>query len=331
MRVGVVGAGAWGTAFAIHLARQGHQVLLWVYEPDLFQRLKKTRENAMYLPSFSLPRMIDATNDLEMLCHFSDDIVVATPSFALRTTMEKMGSLLSRKRLLLLTKGFEDGTLFRMSEVVREMSGNAHTVAVLSGPSFAKEVAQGVFTSVVISSKDNATAKHFQSIVHSQNFRVYTSEDLTGTEVGGAMKNVMAIGAGIIEGLALGTNTLAAFVTRGLAEIKRLGKAMGAKETTFMGLSGMGDLILTCYGGLSRNRAFGIELSRGQKAIDVIKNQRQVVEGYYTINASHILAQRLAIEMPITDQLYRIIFEDKDLMTAITDITARGLKDEEEG
>jgi glycerol-3-phosphate dehydrogenase (NAD(P)+) len=328
MNISVIGAGAWGTAFAIHLAKQGHQVLLWVYEHELFDVLEKTRENILYLPSFTLHNQINFSQSLEELINFSDDIVVATPSLALRKTLEKVSISLSNKRLLILTKGFEENTLLRMSEVVGEIAGNKDSVAVLSGPSFAREVAKGIFTSVVVSSSNGNIAKYFQGIIHTQDFRVYTSEDVIGLEVGGAMKNVMAVGAGIIEGLKLGTNTQAAFVTRSLSEIKRLGKAMGAKETTFMGLSGIGDLILTCYGGLSRNRAFGIELSKGRRADEIIKSQRQVVEGYYTISASYTLSKRLMVDMPITEELYRIVFEGKDLLNSLTDITSRGFKDE---
>jgi len=329
MKLGVIGAGAWGTAFAIHLAKQGHQVLLWVYEQELYDILQGTKENTFYLRSFNLHDLINFTQSLEDLVSFSDDIIVATPSFALRKTLNKVSLLLSNKRLLVLTKGFEENTLLRMSEVVREVTGKKDSIAVLSGPSFAREVAQGVFTSVVVSSDAAKIAKYFQNLTHNQNFRVYTGEDVIGLEVGGAMKNVMAIGAGIIEGLKLGTNTQAAFVTRSLAEIKRLGKAMGAKETTFMGLSGIGDLILTCYGGLSRNRAFGIELSKGRRADEIIKSQKQVVEGYYTISASYTLSKRLMVDMPITEELYRIVFEGKDLLNSLTDITNRGFKDEE--
>lgn len=331
MKIGVMGAGAWGTAFAIHLARQGHRLLLWVYEPDLCDTLNKTRENTLYLPSFTLPKQIAFTNNLEDLIHFSNDIVVAVPSFALRKTLEKASPhSLRLKNILILTKGFEEKTLLRMSEVVSEFVGHEDSLAVLSGPSFAKEVAQGSFTSVVVASPAGEVSKYFQNITHSQNFRVYTGEDVIGLEVGGAMKNVMAIGAGIIEGLKLGTNTQAAFVARSLAEIKRLGKAMGAKETTFMGLSGIGDLILTCYGGLSRNRSFGIELSKGRAADAIIKGQRQVVEGYYTVNASYALSKKLHVDMPITEELYRIVFESKELHTSLADITSRGFKGEEE-
>jgi len=329
VKIGVIGAGAWGTAFALHLARRGHRILLWVYEPELYNILQETRENTLYLPGFTLPERIAFTRSLEALTAFSKDIVIGTPSFALRKTVQKASEWLSGRKVLLLTKGFEENTLLRMSEIVREVTEDTAGIGVLSGPSFAREVAQAAFTSVVVSSVDKDLAKHYQQMIHDDTFRVYTAQDVIGVEIGGAMKNVMAIGAGIIEGLRLGTNTQAAFTTRGLAEIKRLGKALGAKETTFLGLSGIGDLILTSYGGLSRNRAFGIELSRGRKPEAIIASQHQVVEGYYTINAAYALSRRLGVEMPITEELYKVIFQGKDLPKSLNDIKKRGFKEEE--
>ncbi len=329
MNIGVIGAGAWGTAFSLHLARQNHQVLLWVYEQELYDVLCQTGENTFYLPGFQLPRQIRFTRGLDELSSFSENIVIATPSFALRKSIENSAPLLSNKRILSLTKGFEENTLFRMSEVIRGILGNSCLIAVLSGPSFAREVAQGAFTSVVISSEDKDFAQSLQQIIHNDNFRVYRGDDVVGAEVGGAMKNVMAIGAGIIEGLGLGTNTQAAFTTRGLAEIRRLGKALGAKDTTFLGLSGIGDLILTSYGGLSRNRAFGIELAKNRAPADIIKSQRQVVEGYYTVDAAYTLARKIDVEMPITEELYNIIYRNKDLTNSVNDITRRGIKEED--
>lgn len=330
MDIGVIGAGAWGTAFSIHLARKGRRVLLWVYEPELCKILKKDRENTYYLPGFTLPEQIIFTENLEKLAVSSDDIVIATPSFAMRSVIERVSKTISNKNTLILTKGLEQTTLFRMSEVAEEILGQDAHIGVLSGPSFAKEVAKGAFTSVVVSSKDKELSLYFQIVIHDDYFRVYTSDDIVGVELGGAMKNVMAIGAGIIEGLNLGTNTEAAFITRALAEIKRLGKALGAKETTFMGLSGIGDLILTSYGHLSRNRQFGIELSKGKKPEDIIKLQKVVVEGYYTIDAAYRFAKKLGIEMPITEELYKIVYKGKDLQASLNDITSRGLKEEEE-
>ncbi len=328
--IGIIGAGAWGTAVAMHLARKGSRVLLWVYEKALYEVLKTRRENSLYLPSFTLSDNIEFTDSLETLVRSAADIIVATPSFATRATLNPVSEELKQKNILILTKGFEAETLLRMSEVVEETVGFACHVAVLSGPSFAKEVAQGAFTSVVVSSRDADLSHYLQKTIHGDNFRVYTSGDITGVELGGAMKNVMAIGAGVIDGLKLGTNTQAAFITRALAEIKRLGKALGAKETTFMGLSGMGDLILTAYGNLSRNRAFGTELAKGKKPRDIIQTQKTVVEGYYTIKAAYTLARKSGVEMPITNELYQIVYEDKSLEASLSEIKTRVLKEEDE-
>ena len=330
MNIAVIGAGAWGTAFAIHLARTGKHVLLWVYEQELCDLLKDTRENVDYLPGFVLPESIHFTTNLEEIAAYSQDIVIAIPSFALRGTIRNIAPRLALKNLLLLTKGIERGTFLGMSRVIEELlGGNADRIAVLSGPSFAKEVANGAFTASVIASKSKHLAQYFQQMVHSDSFRIYISDDVIGVELGGALKNVMAIGAGVIEGLRLGTNTQAAFVTRALAEMKRLGKALGAKETTFMGLSGMGDLILTSYGNLSRNRLFGMELAKGKKARHIIDSQKNVVEGYYTIDAAHNLSKKLGIDMPITEELFKILYEGKDIKTSLQDIITREFKEED--
>jgi glycerol-3-phosphate dehydrogenase (NAD(P)+) len=330
MKIAVIGAGAWGTAFAIHLARTGKQVLLWVYEQELCEILKDTRKNADYLPGFVLPKSIHFTTNLEEIAAYSNDIVIAMPSFALRGTIRSIAPGLVSKNLLVLTKGIERETFLGMSKVIEELlGGNANRVAVLSGPSFAKEVANGAFTASVVASQNKQLAQYFQQMVHSDSFRIYISDDIIGVELGGALKNIMAIGAGVIEGLQLGTNTQAAFVTRALAEMKRLGKALGAKETTFMGLSGMGDLILTSYGNLSRNRLFGIELAKGKKARDIIDSQRNVVEGYYTTDAVYNLSKKLGINMPITEELFKILYEGKDIKTSLQDIIKREFKEED--
>jgi len=330
MSIAVIGAGAWGTAFAIHLARTGKHVLLWVYEQELCKILKDTRENRDFLPGFVLPEAIHFTTDLEEIVAYSDDIVIAMPSFALRGTIKSIAPGLKSKNLLVLTKGIERETFLGMSGAIAEsIGGSADRIAVLSGPSFAKEVASGAFTACVIASQSKHLAQYFQQMIHSDSFRIYVSDDVVGVELGGALKNVMAIGAGVIEGLQLGTNTQAAYLTRGLAEMKRLGKALGAKETTFMGLSGMGDLILTSYGNLSRNRLFGMELSNGKSARDIINSQKNVVEGYYTIDAVYNLSKKLGIDMPITEELFKILYEGKDIKTSLQDIIKRGFKEED--
>lgn len=328
MQTAVIGGGAWGTAIATHLARKGHQVLLWVYEPELCQIITQTRENSYYLPAIQIPDSIDVTETLDDVAA-CDDIIVATPSFGLRSVLAQVAQKIRAKHLLILTKGLETETLLRMSEVAGELLGKDARIAALSGPSFAKELADHVFTAVVVASGNQAAAKRFQELLHNDRLRVYTSDDLLGVELGGALKNVMAIGAGIIEGLHLGSNTQAAYITRALAEIKRLGKALGAKETTFMGLSGIGDLVLTCTGPLSRNRMFGIELARGRKAEEILRSQKAVVEGYYTVEAAHRLAASLNVEMPITEQLYQILYHEKHVGSSLQEITRRAFKEED--
>lgn len=330
MNIGVIGAGAWGTAFSIHLARTGKKVLLWTYEKELFQVLRDSRENKTYLPGFKLDVAIDFTADIKDILDFAAMVVVATPSFALRETLAPFSSGLRDKKLLILTKGIERSTFKLMNEVLEELTGSkGDSIATLSGPSFAQEVALGLFTAAVVASDSMGLSFHLQQEIHSDYFRVYRSDDITGVELGGAMKNVMAIGAGILEGLRFGSNAQAAFITRALAEIKRLGKALGARETTFMGLSGIGDLILTSYGSLSRNRLFGIELASGRKPSEIINSQKAVVEGYYTINAVYNLAARMGVEMPITEELYRIVYEDKDIKSSLQDIIKREFKEED--
>ncbi len=329
MKIGLIGAGAWGTAFALHLARTGNKVLLWFFERELFDIAEKTKENSYYLPGFALPDNISFTNDIKSVTEFSGNIIFATPSFALRTTAAMISEELPDKRVLILTKGIENGTNLFMSEVIKEMTAGRAGIASLSGPSFAKEVAEGLFTSTVIASKDKELSLYFQKIIHSNTFRVYTSDDIAGVELGGAMKNIMAIGAGIIQGLDLGTNTLAAYITRSLAELKRLGRSLGARDTTFMGLSGMGDLILTSYGKLSRNRFFGVELAQGKKAAEIIEGQKSVVEGYYTAKAAYDLSRKLNVAMPITEELYKIIYEGKNIQASLQDIISREYKEEE--
>ncbi|MCX7856869.1 MAG: NAD(P)-dependent glycerol-3-phosphate dehydrogenase [Deltaproteobacteria bacterium] len=330
-KITVIGAGAWGTAFSMHLSRLGNSVCLWVYENDLYDILSKKRENTYYLPGFYIPESIQFTTDFNVATKYSNDIVVSVPSHAFRSVLEKIKDGSEGKKFLILTKGLDFQTSKRMSEIVKEILGQRKVkVAVLSGPSFAKEVASGVFTSVVVASEDRFCSKYFQRMLHSTNFRVYTTDDLIGVELGGALKNVMAIGAGIIQGLSLGTNTLSAYITRALAEMKRFGKALGARESTFMGLSGMGDLILTSFGPLSRNRWFGIELANGKNAKDLIESQRYVIEGYYSLKAVYNLSKKIGVEMPIVSELFYIVFEGKDIRASMRDITERAMKDEDE-
>jgi glycerol-3-phosphate dehydrogenase (NAD(P)+) len=329
MDVSLIGSGAWGTACAIHLSRKGLHSLLWVFEPELCDILKSTGENSYYLPGFKIPETIQCTATLEEAAQASTTIIVSTPSFALRSILLQAAPFIRGKKLLILTKGLETETLLRMSQVATQILGKETAIAVLSGPSFAKEVADGAFTAAVIASTQKEVSGLFQEMVHDERFRIYTSEDVLGVELGGALKNVMAIGAGIMEGLHLGSNAQAAYITRALAEIRRLGKTLGARDATFMGLSGIGDLVLTCNGPLSRNRQFGIELAQGKKAADILCNQKTVVEGYYTIDAAHRLSKAHDVEMPITAELFRIVYEGKNIRASLEDITGREFKEEE--
>ena len=330
MKISVIGAGAWGTAFAIHCARTGKQVMLRAFEPELVPEMHAGRENTVFLPGFKIPDTVRFTYSIDEALDFAETIVAATPSFALRSTLTPFGAKLKNKNVLILTKGIERATFKLMNEVVEEITGSqGDNIATLSGPSFAKEVAQGRFTAVVVASKNIDLSHALQQKIHSDYFRVYRIDDIIGVELGGAMKNVMAIGSGIIDGLNFGMNTQAAFTTRALAEIKRLGRALGARESTFMGLSGMGDLILTSYGNLSRNRVFGMELASGRRSADIIASRKTVVEGYYTINAAYNLARKLGVEMPITDELYRIAYEGKELTASLKDVIKREFKTED--
>jgi glycerol-3-phosphate dehydrogenase (NAD(P)+) len=313
----------------MQLVSKGHRVTLWVYEPELCATMEETRENTLYLPGFRLSEEMVFTSDPRAAARAADAVVLATPSFALRPTLARIADDLKGKRVLVLTKGLEAETFLTMSQVVEKVLGKSVRLAVLSGPSFALEVALRLFTSTVIASTDKELSHYFQEMTHDERFRVYTSQDVVGVELGGALKNVMAIGAGIIEGLDLGYNTLAAYITRALAEIKRLGSRLGARETTFMGLSGIGDLVLTCTGPLSRNRQFGVDLARGKMAADVIRSQKVVVEGYYTIGAAYKFSKELNIEMPITEELFRVVYEGKDIRASFDDICRRAIREED--
>lgn len=328
-KIAIIGAGAWGTAFSLYLSKKHFDILLWVFEEELYKYMKDHRTNPFYLPDFPIPENVEFTHSLSEALEFSQDIVCALPSFAVEETFRSFSERLSGKKILILTKGLEPRKKMRISEIFESLFGDRITYASLSGPSFAKEVAEGRFTSVVVSSKQKETMKYFQGLLHDPLFRVYSCEDLIGVELGGALKNVMAIGAGIIEGLNMGMNTISAYITRAIAEMKRLGKRMGAKETTFMGLSGMGDLILTCFGPLSRNRAFGIELARGKKSEDILSSKKVVFEGYHTLKAAFELSKSLNVEMPIVNELYQVIYEGKDISRSIKEIKERAFKEED--
>jgi len=331
--VGVIGAGAWGTAFSVHLARMGHEVVLWAYEKELVDIMASERENRLYLPQVRIPEGVTPTHDLARACG-ADIIAIACPSRFFRRIAIQVAEHLPRETLtLILTKGLEDETLLCMTEVMAEVltQDEMRRVAVLSGPSFAREVAEGDPTDVVVAAPCREVALRIQREFHAPLFRVYTSDDVIGVQIGGALKNVIAIAAGGCDGLGFGLNARAALITRGLAELTRLGVAKGAKPLTFLGLAGIGDLVLTCTGDLSRNRTFGKRVARGESPTDVIESMKAVVEGYYAAAAGYKLSRKLDVDMPITEQVYQVLHEGKSILDALKDLLKREFKDELKG
>ncbi len=328
-RISILGAGAWGTALAISLARRGsHHITLWSHSPRLAAELADTGENLPYLPGFTLPTGVDITADLPSAIFEADTLLCVTPSQHLRSTLSTITPLLTRNQILVsATKGLEDRTHLRMSQVIAALTPNP--VAVLSGPSFAQEVAAGIPTAIVTSSRDPLVAQTVQRDLSSANLRLYTNDDPTGVELGGALKNVIALAAGVADGLNLGHNTAAALITRGIAEITRLAVACGGRPRTLAGLSGMGDLILTSTGKLSRNRQVGIDLGRGRPLALALANLHgKVAEGVGTTTAALALASRYGVEMPITEQVSLILHQNKPPREAIRDLMSRPGKDE---
>jgi glycerol-3-phosphate dehydrogenase (NAD(P)+) len=329
--IAVIGAGSWGTALASALAGRGHRVRLWAYEAEVVESIQTSLENRQFLPGAKLPATIAPTTNLAEALHETEYVLTVMPSHTCRALFEQMLPYLRSGMIIVSgTKGLETGRLMRMSEVIRsvtEMHFNPR-LAVLSGPSFAQEVASGDPTAIVVASVDHAAARSVQSTFSSKALRIYTSNDVIGVEIGGAVKNVIAIAAGVIEGLGLGHNPKAALITRGLAEITRLACACGAKSETLAGLAGMGDLVLTCTGDLSRNRTVGVQLGRGLKLQEIIASTRTVAEGIRTTEATVALAGLYGIEMPITQQVYRILKDQVTPQDAIRQLMGRTLKNE---
>jgi glycerol-3-phosphate dehydrogenase (NAD(P)+) len=328
MRCAVVGAGAWGTALADLLARNGHDVRLWAYEPDVVESINAKHENVRFLRGHPLSESLEAVGDIRSAVDGAELITLATPSQVLRGIVKSaVGSLPRGAPLVVATKGIEKGTLCVMTEVAEQEIPGA-TVVALSGPSFAVEVVNRQPTAVVVASKEIEAAGVAQRAFSSPYFRVYTHTDVIGVELGGALKNVMAVATGIAEGLGLGFNARAALVTRGLAEMTRLGSALGAEQSTFAGLAGLGDLVLTCTGSLSRNRAVGVEVGKGRKLEDVLKARETVAEGVFTAQSARELAVREGVEMPIVDTVNRVLFEGQSARSAIGALMTRELRAE---
>ncbi len=329
--IGVVGAGSWGTTLAHLLAEKGYQVDLWVYEPELAQIIALQYENTFYLPGYKLSKNISPSNSLEDVVAGKGLLVMAVPSHVYRDIAQQVQNLLQDKvTILSVTKGIENDTLLTMSGIWHELlrPSEAIELATLAGPSFAREVAQKVPTAVTVASRNLETARRLQRIFHTDYFRAYSSMDETGVELAGALKNVIAIATGICDGLSLGHNARAALITRGLNEISRLGVKMGADPLTFSGLSGVGDLVLTCTGDLSRNRTVGLKLGQGKTLEEILDEMRMVAEGVKTTKSAYQLAQREHTEMPICTNVYEILYKGKPCGKAVQELMTRSLKDE---
>ncbi len=322
-QVSIIGAGSWGTANAISLAKKGIKVKLWVREVELLDDIMNKKENAIYLPGAEIPESIEASNDLEYCCKDSEIIVIGTPSHTVRDVVKSIKPYLGKEQIIVnLAKGIENETLLRMSQVIEEIVSENHIV-VLSGPSHAEEVARDIPTAVVVSSKYRSSAEKVQDVFMAPNFRVYTNPDLIGVELGGALKNIIALGAGIIDGLELGDNTKAAIMTRGIVEIARLGMSLGAKRNTFAGLSGIGDLIVTCTSMHSRNRRAGIAIGQGKSLEEVLGSTKMVVEGIRTTKSAYELAKKQGVEMPITEEIYNVLYNNIDIKESVINLMMR--------
>lgn len=331
MRIGCIGAGSWGTTLAVHLAHLGHDVALWAHGGDQRARLRGDRTNERYLPGIRLPDAIDIVDDVhDAIAASVPLLLIATPTQHIRTTLSSIRPGALDDRIIVSTsKGIERGTLRRISEIFEEeWDVDSNRFVCLSGPSHAEEVSRGIPTTIVAASSARDASELVQDIVSSGTLRVYTNDDLVGVELGGAIKNVIAVCAGIIDGLGYGDNTKAALITRGLAEITRLGVALGAQHSTFSGLSGLGDLVVTCFSRHSRNRFVGEEIGKGRRLDDIVAEMDMVAEGVTTTESAMQLAAKTGVEMPIIGEVYKILFNQGDPRTATLDLMRRETKHE---
>ena len=329
MQISVIGSGSWGTAIAVMLAENGHGVKLWSHSQQECENLQKHKENILYLPGFTIPSAVSHTTELAD-CAVADIIVCAVPSFAVRATFAKLATFVKPGQIIVnISKGIENETLMTLSAVLREELPTGK-IAVMSGPSHAEEVAQKKPTTNVVASDDKAVANLIQDAFMNQYFRVYTHDDILGVELGGSLKNVIALCAGVSDGLGFGDNTKAALMTRGIFEITRLGVAMGANAETFGGLSGIGDLIVTCTSMHSRNRRAGILIGQGKTPDEVRDEIKMVIEGINTCRAAKFLADKMGVEMPIINQAYQVLFENKPALEATMSLMNRDKRHESE-
>jgi glycerol-3-phosphate dehydrogenase (NAD(P)+) len=330
-KIGVIGAGSWGTTLADLLAKNGHDVTLWAYEPELVREMAESGSNSLFLPDVRLSPRLRFTNSLREAAADKELLLFVVPSQVVRGVISSVLPFLAPEAVIVsATKGIELESLMLVSQIYAELlpPGLYRNFAVLSGPSFAREVAQEMPTAVVAAAAETTVARRVQNTFTSGYFRVYTNTDVTGVELGGAIKNVIAIAAGISDGLGFGHNTRAALITRGLTEMTRLGLAMGAQTATFAGLAGMGDLVLTCTGDLSRNRSVGMKLGHGMGLTEILAEMRMVAEGVKTTESARDLARRLGVEMPITEKVYQILYHDKPAREAVLELMTRDPKAE---
>ena len=329
--IGVIGAGAWGTVLAILLAEKKHEVTLWMYEKDLAEETALIHENRVFLPGFGLPASLKVTSSLETAVKDKSILLLVMPSHTVRTVTKQLRPFLSDNAVIICaSKGIELDTLMLLSDVLKDVLPEAvhDRLCFLSGPSFAKEVAQKMPTAITLAAYDPEIGEKAQNVLSNTYFRVYTNPDVIGVELAGSLKNVVAIAAGVLQGMGYGYNSMAALLTRGLVEMARLGSSMGANPLTFSGLAGMGDLVLTCTGGLSRNRSLGVRLGKGEQLNDIIKGMKTVAEGVKTAKASRDLAKKYNINMPIVEEVYQILYEQKDPNKAANDLMNRELTGE---
>lgn len=327
--IAVFGAGSWGTALAVLLARNGHPTRLWAHRPEHAEAMRRERRNPRYLSDTAFPDELTAVPELATAIDQADDLLVVVPSHAFRPTLQAMAPHLeSRHRLSWATKGLEEGTALLLHEVAQSELPEGTPLAVVSGPTFASEVVRGLPTAVTVASHDPAFGSDLAQSLHGPTMRAYTSTDVTGVEIGGAVKNVLAVAAGIADGLGLGANTRAALITRGLAEVMRLGVSLGGRPETFMGLAGLGDLVLTCTDDQSRNRRMGLGLGRGRSIHAMQTEIGQVVEGVRTAKVVYELARAREVEMPISEQVYRVLYQGLDPRAAVQALLERELKPE---
>lgn len=326
-KVFIIGSGSWGTAMTISLASAGNHVCLWSREEEVTEKLRADGENKRYLPGVKIVGDVEYTSD-HAKCSEADVIVIATPSHTIRSVANEFSHLVKEKQIIVsISKGFDEEKHNRLTEVIKEEIPHA-TVLAMSGPSHAEEVSRTLPTTNVVAGENAEAAKFVQSVFNTPTFRIYTSDDVIGVELGGALKNVIALAAGVCDGLGFGDNTKAALITRGIAEITRLGMAMGAKFETFAGLSGIGDLIVTCTSMHSRNRRAGILIGKGKSVKEAEAEVNMVVEGIKTAKAVHYLSEKYGIEMPISNEVYKVVFEDYDVKECVSNLMGRSLKSE---